>query len=169
MLSSRSNVVVRDALASDAAALADVFAASWSNAYCGIIPHASLDGILKRRDGAWWRAQIKSGETILVLEVAGTIGGYASCGVARARGRYKGEIYELYIAPTYQGLGFGEHLFEACRYRLDDRQLKGLVVWALAENHGAIGFYERRGGRKVARLTERFGRTRVEKIALGWN
>ncbi|MFX9054136.1 hypothetical protein ABTN50_19540, partial [Acinetobacter baumannii] len=87
MLSSRSNVIVRDALVSDAAALADVFAASWSNAYCGIIPHASLDGILKRRDGAWWRAQIKSGETILVVEVAGTVGGYASCGAARARGR----------------------------------------------------------------------------------
>jgi len=169
MLSSRSNIVVRDAKPTDAAALAAVFAASWQNAYSGIIPSISLDAMIRRRDVAWWRSQIRGGEMVLVLEVAGAIGGYASCGAARSRGNQQGEIYELYLAPTYQGLGFGEHLFEACRYRLDDRRLKGLIVWALAENVNALSFYERRGGRKVARISERFGRTKLEKIALGWN
>jgi len=168
MLSSRSDILVRDAKPADAPALAAVFVASWTNAYRGIIPHSNLEGIVRRRDVAWWRTQIRSGDTILVVETSGVIAGYASCGAARARGSQQGEIYELYLAPNYQGLGFGEHLFEACRYRLDDRRLKGLIVWALADNEGAISFYERRGGRKVARISERFGRTKLEKVALGW-
>ena len=169
MLSSRSDVVVRNAKLADAARLASVFETSWRTAYTGIIPHDSLEGILRRRDGAWWRSQIRSGEMLLVMEAGGTVGGYATAGIARSRGRHQGEINEIYHAPTYQGLGLGEHLFEGCRYRLDQRRLKGLIVWALAENTGAIDFYERRGGRRIARVCERFGRSKLEKLAFGWS
>lgn len=126
--------------------------------------------MIRRRGNAdWWTGALKSGENVLVLEVAGTVAGYATSGPARSRGCYEGEIYEIYLAPTYQGLGLGELLFEGCRNRLDGRRLKGLVVWALAANTPAIEFYWRRGGRPVARSFERFGRTRLEKIAFGWN
>jgi ribosomal protein S18 acetylase RimI-like enzyme len=168
MLSSRSEVIVRSAKVADAQRLTTVFRDSWQNAYTGIIPLTSLENMLVRRDTAWWRAQIRTGEPIIVLEVAGKVGGYATAGIARTRGGNQGEIYELYLAPHFQGLGLGEHLFEACRYRLDQRRLKGLMVWALAANTTAIDFYERRGGRKVARVHERFGRQKLEKIGLSW-
>jgi ribosomal protein S18 acetylase RimI-like enzyme len=167
MLSSRSEVVVRNAKVADAAKLTTVFRSSWQNAYTGIIPRSALDSILIRRDIAWWKSQIRSGEPITVLEVAGKVGGYATSGVARSQSG-QGEIYELYLAPHFQGLGLGEHLFEACRYRLDQRRLKGLVVWALAENKSALEFYERRGGRPITSIKERFGRVKLEKICLGW-
>ncbi len=168
MLSSRSEVIVRSAKAGDAALLASVFREAWQNAYAGLIPHASLQNILQRRDSAWWRSQIRTGEPIIVLEVAGKVGGYATAGIARSRGAYQGEIYELYLIPTFQGLGLGEYLFEACRYRLDQRRLKGMIVWALSGNDRAIEFYERRGGRPVAKVQERFGKAKLENIALGW-
>ena len=168
MLSSRSEVIIRSAKVGDAARLASVFRESWQNAYAGLIPHANLQNILQRRDAVWWRSQIRTGEPILVLEVAGKVGGYATAGIARSRGAYQGEIYELYLIPSFQGLGLGEYLFEACRFRLDSRRLKGLIVWALVDNARAIDFYERRGGRPVARVHERFGRAKLEKIALGW-
>ena len=168
MLSSRSEVVVRSAKVSDAGRLAAVFRESWQNAYAGVIPHASLQNMLARRDAVWWRTQIKTGDPILVLEVAGKVGGYATAGIARSRGAHQGEIYELYLIPSFQGLGLGEYLFEACRYRLDSRRLRGLLVWALSGNDRAIEFYERRGGRPIARVHERFGTTKLEKIALGW-
>ena len=75
----------------------------------------------------------------LVLEVSGDVVGYATLGPSRTRGRFEGEIYELYMAPPHQGLGFGECLFEACRYRLDERRLSGLLVWALAEQCIRVG------------------------------
>ena len=65
-------------------------------------------------------------------------------------------------------LGFGEHLFEACRHQLDQRKLKGLIVWALFENTPAIDFYWRRGGRPVAEAREKFGKAELNKIAFVW-
>jgi ribosomal protein S18 acetylase RimI-like enzyme len=169
MLSSRTDVKVRGAKVSDAARLTSVFRNAWRNSYMGIIPHQALENTLQRRDALWWRAQIRSGETILVVEVAGKVGGYATAGLSRARGVPQGEIYELYLEPSYQGLGLGEHLFEACRYRLDQRKLRGLIVWALSQNTSAIAFYERRGGCPTAKSSARFGRTKLEKISLVWS
>lgn len=124
--------------------------------------------MIQRRGTEWWANAIQSGEHILVLEMTGKVAGYATFGAARSRGTCQGEIYELYVAPIYQGLGLGEHLFEACRHALDTRHLNGLLVWALAENTAAMDFYWRRGGRPVARAFDRIGGARLEKIAFAW-
>ena len=169
MLGSSAEIRVRKAKPSDARALAAVFRESWLTAYRGIIPHIELQSTVLRRGQDWWLSTIRSGEHVLVLEVSGTIAGYATCGAARGRRRPQGEIYELYLAPTYQGQGLGEHLFEACRYTLDSRRFNGLIVWSLAENTPAIDFYWRRGGRPVAKSVDRFGAQKLPKIAFAWN
>ena len=169
MLGSSEHVRVRSAKSADAAALAAVFRQSWTQAYTGIIPHLHLETLMRKRGEDWWSGAIRSGDNILVLQVGTETAGYATCGAARAQSPYQGEIYEIYLAPLYQGLGFGELLFESCRNELDGRQLKGLIVWALAENAAALDFYWRRGGRPVARTFDRIGRARLEKIAFGWS
>jgi len=168
MLGFSANIRVRRGKPSDAKALALVFRQSWELAYRGIIPHLHLESIIRRRNREWWRSAIRSGDTLLVLEVAGDVAGYATCGMARVVGRQQGEIYEIYLAPLYQGLGFGEHLFEACRATLDQRRLDGLIVWALADNDAAIAFYWRRGGRPVAKRFDRIGGARLPKLAFTW-
>ncbi len=168
MLGSSSQVRVRRGKLSDAKALSNVFRESWELAYRGIIPQLHLETMIRRRNPDWWRTTIRSGDTLFVLEVAGQIVGYATCGVARARGTQQGEIYEIYLSPTHQGLGFGEHLFEACRHALDMRRLNGLVVWALAENEAAIAFYWRRGGRPVAQRADKIGTAKLSKLAFAW-
>lgn len=168
MLSSSSQVRVRTGRLSDAKALAEVFEQSWRHAYVGIVPPPQLDSLILRRGRRWWSSTIRSGDFILVLEVSGQICGYASCGPARQRGRYQGEIYEIYLAPAYQGLGFGELLFEGCRNELDHRRLRGLVVWALADNDTATAFYWRRGGRPVAETVEKLGGANLCKVGFGW-
>jgi ribosomal protein S18 acetylase RimI-like enzyme len=169
MLSSSDHVKVRRGRPADAGALADIFRDSWQQSYRGIIPHLHLETMIRRRGTDWWSSSIKSGEHVLVLEVAGTLAGYATCGASRGRTKAEGEIYEIYMAPVYQGLGFGERLFEACRAGLDERRLKGLVVWVLAENLPAIAFYWRRGGRPVAKAYDRIGGAKLEKIAFNWS
>lgn len=154
--------------AGDAAALAGVFRDSWQLAYSGIIPAAHLERIISRRDEAWWLAAARSKDRHIALEFEGNIAGYASFGPARTRGRAQGEIYELYLGPIYQGVGLGEHLFEACRNQLDRARCKGLLVWALADNTQAINFYWRRGGRPIASVTELLGGKKLEKIAFTW-
>jgi ribosomal protein S18 acetylase RimI-like enzyme len=169
MLGSSTELRVRRSKPGDAAALADVFACSWRQAYSGIIPHASLEAIVLRRGRDWWSRAARSGEAPLILTFADKPAGYATFGAARAAGPLQGEIYELYLGPSFQGLGFGEYLFEASRSALDERGLKGLVVWALSDNEQAIQFYWSRGGRPVAKTMERMGRRSLEKVAFGWD
>ncbi len=168
MIGSRAQVRVRRGKLADAKPLADVFRESWELTYRGIIPHLHLETMIRRRSPEWWRTMIRSGDTLFVLEVAGQVAGYATCGVSRTRGAQQGEIYEIYLAPTYQGLGLGEHLFEACRHALDMRRLDGLLVWALADNAGAIDFYWRRGGRPIAKRADRIGGAKLAKLAFAW-
>lgn len=168
MLRSHTTVCIRTPRPEDASRLATIFRDSWRLAYSGIIPGAQLDRIIQRRDAAWWQNALSSKEAMLVMEVAGEVIGYATFGGARTRGRSQGEIYELYLTPDHQGLGFGEHLFEACRHQLDERGLRGLIVWALVDNAAACAFYWRRGGRPVASTTEAFGPAQLEKAAFTW-
>jgi ribosomal protein S18 acetylase RimI-like enzyme len=168
MLRSPSTVQIRPARPSDAHDLAVVFKDSWTLAYTGILPSDALAQVLSKRGIGSWTQSLRSSDPVLVLEVGGVIAGYATTGRSRSRSKYQGEIYELYLGPVHQGLGFGEHLFEACRHRLDDKGFKGLLVWALVDNTQACHFYWRRGGRPIASVTEVFGRTRLEKVAFGW-
>jgi ribosomal protein S18 acetylase RimI-like enzyme len=160
---------VRKGRASDAKGLSEIFRLSWQQAYCGIIPHAYLENLIRRRGPDWWKSALRSSEDLFVLEADGKLAGYATMGASRTQTGRQGEIYEIYLAPVYQGLGMGEHLFEACRHRLDQRMLKGLIVWALTDNEGAQNFYWGRGGRPVARAFDRMGKTRLEKIAFAWD
>ena len=169
MIRSELKVVVRRAKASDSEALAKVFADSWRQAYRGIIPHNHLEALIRRRGVQSWKESVRTEGHLLVLEAAGVIAGYATCGAARHGGRRQGEIYELYLAPHYQGLGFGEYLFEGCRYQLDIRRLNGLIVWALTDNVIAADFYSHRGGRPVAHSTERFGSVSLAKTGYGFD
>jgi ribosomal protein S18 acetylase RimI-like enzyme len=169
MLGSRSEIKIRKGKLADAKSLADTFRQSWIQAYRGIIPHLHLQNMIGRRGPEWWSGVVRGGDSLLVLEHAGKVAGYATIGFARTRGPYQGEIYELYVSPTYQGIGLGEHLFEACRYGLDQRRLRGLIVWALVDNTMATDFYWRRGGRPVGQTFELIGGAKLEKIAFGWS
>ena len=80
----------------------------------------------------------------------------------------KGEIYEIYLLPEYQGIGLGTRLFLSARRELGRFGFDSVVVWALADNDGACQFYKNAGGRKVARASERFGDVQLTKIAYAW-
>lgn len=146
MLEAHRHLTIRPAAGADAGSIAKTFAASWQQAYTGIVPYANLARTIARRDEAWWATALRSGN-YLALDVLGENAGYAGFGKARHGNSPEGEIFELYLAPLYQGLGFGEYLFEACRATLDDAGMKGLMVWVLEANDPAREFYWRRGGR----------------------
>ena len=119
---------------------------------------------------AWWESAIRKGSRIALLQFSDKIAGYANYGRNRARSLYyDGEIYELYLRPEFQGLGFGRRLFTAARRDLAQSGLKSLIVWALSENDTAVEFYRALGGKAVARSSEKFGTRVLDKVAFGWN
>ena len=142
---------IRKAEPADAEAIAEVHRQAWQGAYSGIIPHRALGAMLGRRGGDWWANAVRRAASILVLDVDGAVAGYATVGRNRSRDLpQQGEIYELYIKPEYQGVGFGTRLFAAARQKLKSHGLKGLVVWAPEEYSRALAFYAGAGGRDVA-------------------
>jgi ribosomal protein S18 acetylase RimI-like enzyme len=168
-----SNTVVieiRQAKPSDAVAIALTHDEAWRSAYQGIIPNVELDKLINRRGSDWWDSAIRKGSRISVLVFGDKVAGYANYGRNRARSLYyDGEIYELYLRPEYQGVGFGRRLFTAARRDLIQSGMKSLVVWALSDNDPATEFYRALGGRAVARSSERFGTKVLDKVAYGWN
>lgn len=160
---------IRRADLRDAEAIADVHYAAWLGAYSGVIPHKALVRMVGRRGTGWWQNAIRRAANILVIELGGTVVGYATLGRNRARQlAQQGEIYELYLKPEYQGIGLGSRLFAAARKLLRSNGLKGLVVWALEDNAGALTFYEGLGGRDIAEGVEVFDSKALRKIAFVW-
>ncbi len=160
---------VRRAENGDAESITAVHDAAWRYAYDGIIPPKELARIVARRGPRWWDRAIRRGTAILVIEVGGKICGYATFGPNRARNlAQKGEIYEIYLMPEYQGIGLGTRLFLAARKELARFGFDTVVVWALADNENACRFYRNAGGRKVAKANERFGEAALTKVAFAW-
>ena len=163
-------IEIRRAKPADAAAVAETHDDAWRNAYRGIIPGQELEKLISRRGPAWWESAICKGSRVALLNFGDRIAGYANYGRNRARSlNYNGEIYELYLRPEFQGLGFGRRLFTAARKDLAQSGLRSLVVWALSDNEPAVEFYRALGGRAVARSTERFGNRNLDKVAFAWH
>jgi len=162
-------IEIRRAQSSDILAISEVHDAAWRSAYRGLIPGLELERLVEKRGPSWWEMAIRRGSRIHVLKVGDAVAGYVNYGGNRAKALpYGGEIYELYMHPQYQGLGFGHKLFSTARSDLAQARLGGLVVWALAENDGAVGFYRALGGQPVASSSERFGTKTLDKIAFAW-
>ncbi|MEH0070542.1 GNAT family N-acetyltransferase [Pannonibacter sp. Pt2-lr] len=158
-----SLVELRPARHDDTASLAAVHAEAWRLAYRGMLDGLDLERFVARRSRGWWHDAIDKGVEIEVLEVAGEVAGYASYGPCRMRGTgCAGELYELYLKPEYQGLGFGRRLFASVRTCLERRGLKGLAVRVLTDNEPACGFYAALGGVLTGRSWHQTG-------ASGWS
>ena len=162
-------IEVRQAKAGDATAIAGAHDEAWRAAYQGIIPGAELTKLINRRGPQWWSSAIRKGSRVSVLVFGEQIAGYANYGRNRAKSlHFDGEIFELYLRPEFQGLGFGRRLFTAAKRDLAQSGLKSMVVWALSDNEPALDFYRSLGGRMVAKSSEQFGRKVLDKVAFSW-
>jgi ribosomal protein S18 acetylase RimI-like enzyme len=163
-------VQIRASRPRDASALAAVHEEAWRSAYQGIIPHLALERMIAKKGPGWWETALRQRAPLLVLDFGGETAGYVTYGRSRlGRRAFQGEIFELYLHPIYRGLGFGEHLFDAARCRLAQLRLKGLIVWALADNDSACAFYFGLGGKPVAGGNENFGDVSLRKVAFAWS
>lgn len=185
---------VRFAEASDADALAKVHHDAWLNAYSGILQGQALREAVNRRNVVWWRSaterfampKIPASDVLcaapeqrpmarlMVLEAAGRVVGYANIGMSRrlrgeAVSKPWGEVFELYLLPEYQGLGFGRRLFEAALAELRRGGYRNAVVWTLKDNDRAIAFYNACGGSGFARSYELFGGMQMPTFGFHWS
>jgi len=162
----------RPALAADAGDIARVYITSWRDAYRGLVPDASLDGMSLGRELASWRRNIEiSGGRVLVL-ARPTVGviGFLSWGPERAEGRRGGraEIFTLYLQPRYQRRGGGRRLMAGAAEAMRADGYDRARLWVLAENLRARRFYEAMGGRAASGRSTTVGGARLALAGYEW-
>lgn len=138
-----SSISIRPLRSGDRPAIAALDAAAWHEAYSGIIPGVALARMIAMRTTTW---RVGHNAETLVAEADGAARGYATFGLAGQRRLADGEIYELYVAPDWQGCGIGRQLFAAARHMLAKRGLRTLIIWSVQANGRANRFYEAIGG-----------------------
>lgn len=129
--------------------LGRLIVACWREAYPGILPQPLLDGMNADRETAKWRHSLRNG-IAWIAEQSGE-----PVGVGHIDGA---EVTTLYTRRADQGMGLGAELL----FRLFDEITclgrREAFLWALEKNAHARGFYERMGGRLVARRPVGFAR-----------
>lgn len=160
---------IRDAVAADARAIAEIRVASWRAAYAGIVPASILDGLHVERTDAWMSARIDDPGTRGTLVIEGDDGrpaGYALIApTTDADAAGLGEVEAIYLAPDARGRGLGRPLLDAAADRLADGGFRVAVLWVLTANLPARRFYERAGWApdEAARMLD-FDGTPIEEI-----
>ncbi|TCP87850.1 ribosomal protein S18 acetylase RimI-like enzyme [Rhizobium sp. PP-CC-2G-626] len=164
------SIEVRPGLPRDAAEISQVHRLSWLHTYSGLIPHRPLNEMVDRRNANWWRKATGGPSTLLIIEVAGVIAGYATLGLSRSHALpQEGEVYEIYFRPEYQGIGLGRILFGEASSLLKSLGCRGLVVWCLEDSAQADRFFRNAGGRDACEGMEDFGGKSLKKIGYLWS
>ena len=145
---------VRAAEVEDSGAIAYSHVRSWQTGYEGVIPRSflrSLDLELPQRTVRWQALILGAhaeGRFVLVGEVDGQVAGWASGGAYREGGpdeTHLGEVYGLYVDPSYWRRGVGSALMTAALEHLAGAGHPEAALWVLEENPRARAFYERHG------------------------
>lgn len=160
---------VRSARPEDAADLARIYIASWQDTYAGVIAHSLLGAMSHKSHTARWQTSIKGGGAVLVAEDARHgIVGLCSLGAARDGGLgFEGEIYTLYVDPSFIGRGTGRALLGGAFDAFKERKLRSCLIWAHSRNNACF-FYEAMGGVRVATRTTRLMGELTPEIGFGW-
>ncbi|WP_320775883.1 GNAT family N-acetyltransferase [Streptomyces sp. CRN 30] len=123
-----NNAVIRRAVASDAAAVADV----WLRAFAAALPgvrRAHTDDQVR----SWFREVVVPGQETWVATIDGSVAGMMVL---------DGEdLEQLYLDPDRQGRGIGGRLLHLAK----QRRPAGLALWTFQINESARRFYERHG------------------------
>jgi len=177
-------IAIRRARPSDAAAIGAVHVATWRSTYAGVLPDHYLANLSVLRHAAGYEQAIadrRNGHAVFVAVATGpdappgmegreggVVVGFASGGRARRAGIAQGEVETLYVLDDYRDRGVGRRLMRAMAAHLAAVGCRSAMLWVLEANP-TRWFYQRLGGRPVARETIRFAGQVLEQLAFAWD
>lgn len=140
---------LRDARPDEALAVADFHAASWADAYRGILSDAYLDGPVFADRRKVWTARFAAPEPGLVVCLGEDGQGLAALAsiVPQAASIYGGLIDNLHVRPDAKGRGHGKRALHAALSRLAGEDLaRGVWLTVYRDNKAARAAYAALGG-----------------------
>lgn len=133
---------LRRASAADAWALAEVFVASWREAYPGIVDDAILDRLDEAEVADWLASLLASANQVTVLaeDPPGFAAGFVRFGADPDDSRM-GHIYSLYAHPRAGRRGIGRQLLQHALAELSPGALRPVSLWVFEGNERARALY----------------------------
>lgn len=162
--------LIRPASIADVQAIARVDVETWRTTYAGILPDDVLVDMSPRQRSAFWSRFVAKhpGDLIVAVDSRNQVLGFGSCGTQRDLALPTGgEIFSIYVHPDHQGQGIGRQLLLSLFFRLVQSGHTACVLWVLDRNPSRF-FYERLGGRIVARQRLSYGGREVGANAYAW-
>lgn len=184
------SILVRPAVESDVARIADVHLASWLATYRGICSDTFLDSLTAKTFEGYHRPrlqmppeQARSSPFLVACDRARSneIIGFARCGSTRPKSptgdalpsdvaqRFSAELYAIYVHPERFGRGAGRAMLDAVVHELGTLGHKTMCVWVLTENRRARAFYERMGATLAGEANITLDGRAYPQVAYGWD
>ena len=135
---------VRRARLEDAAAIAEVHARTWREAYEHVFGAARLSALTPASRLPLWRQALAGDRDTFIGVQEGRVVAFVSVGPSRDEDA-EGELGEIYVLPEMWGTGAGSSLLEAGVEAMRARGYGDAVLWVLDDNPRARRFYEREG------------------------
>ena len=166
-------MLIREAVAADAAGIARVHFDTWQTAFRGIVPDGYLQSAsYEKRKSAWEVALCRQDRTKLVgvaEDEARQIVGFAVAGPERTgAAEYSGELEAIYVLQSHQRQGIGRSLIAWAAERLVQAGMSSMLVWTLADSPYRP-FYEVLGGKLVRETERNFGGLMLKVVGYGWS
>jgi ribosomal protein S18 acetylase RimI-like enzyme len=177
-------IAIRRARPADAAAIGAVHVATWRSAYAGVLPDEYLSGLSALRHASGYQQAIadrRDGHALFVAVASGPdappghdgreggmVVGFVSGGRARRPGFGDGEVETLYVLDDFRDCGVGRRLMRAMAAHLAAVGCRSVMLWVLEANP-TRWFYQRLGGRPVARESIAFAGQSLDQLAFAWD
>jgi len=143
------DLMIRDAVESDANAMGQLHVRAWQRAYRGVMPDEYLDSLQAQDRIAMWRDRISRYDlpSLLVAVVADEVVGFAAFGAEQAPTTTPscGELYAMNLDPDHWGRGIGRVLLRRVTEELIAMGYEQAVLWVVPENQRARALYESEG------------------------
>lgn len=165
---------IRIARRSDAAGMARVHAATWKEAYRGILADAYLDALSEKRLTLRWRTALDRREEdlddqIFVACLDRDVIGFVCIGASReAFAPWESEVSMVYVLKEHRGCGIGRTLMKAAGDHSIRRGMFSCGLWVLRDNGGGRDFYEALQGETTGRKTDSVGGNLVQLVGYWW-
>lgn len=135
---------LREALPTDARAMAELNVAAWQAFFTGLVPQALIDGQRAEPRAHYWEEHLPSVPPVRtwVAEQAGRVIGLTHVGPSRDPDVPEAaELYGMYVVPEVVGTGVGRALMEAALEYFRAGPWEEAILWTLPGEHRAARFY----------------------------
>jgi ribosomal protein S18 acetylase RimI-like enzyme len=158
---------VRPATAADADAIGRVQVETWRAAYRGLMPDETIAQFDIEGRRRMWREGLARepwpGSATFVAEIHGEVVGFASVGVCRDE-EDVGELYAIYLHPTYWDKGIGRALLERAEESMRSTGFEQARLWVLEGNERGEHFYRAAGWERDGRKVDTFQGAQVAEV-----